>query len=136
MRIMNCQRATAVMDVSESCLCRGVAFKVTSLLREVVACHCSRCRRTSGHFVAATDHRVMTANETLTWYRSSPEAKRGFCNRCGDTLSYRPVGGGTTSSMAGTLDMSTGFGLTHHTCCADNSDYYEITVGLQQRCAR
>ena len=36
------------------CLCGGVRYEVDGPLRDVVACHCSQCRRTSGHFVAAT----------------------------------------------------------------------------------
>ena len=37
------------------CLCGGVRYVVEGALREVIACHCSQCRRTSGHFVAAAN---------------------------------------------------------------------------------
>ena len=36
------------------CLCKGVHYEVHGPLRPVVFCHCEMCRRTSGHFVAAT----------------------------------------------------------------------------------
>ena len=36
------------------CLCGAVTFKVTGKLRKVLVCHCSQCRRSSGHLWAAT----------------------------------------------------------------------------------
>ena len=36
------------------CLCRAVRYEVHGPLRDIIACHCMQCRRTSGHFVAAT----------------------------------------------------------------------------------
>ena len=37
-----------------SCLCAAVRYRVDGPLREVVNCHCERCRRVSGVFLAAT----------------------------------------------------------------------------------
>ena len=34
------------------CLCGAVRYAVTGALRDVVGCHCSQCRRTTGHFLA------------------------------------------------------------------------------------
>ncbi len=112
------------------CLCGAVRYEVRGELRGVIACHCSQCRRTSGHFVAAT--RAPTARLTLTraeglaWYRSSPSAERGFCRVCGGNLFWRPTGGTTTSIMAGTLDPPTGLAILEHIYTADKSDYYDL----------
>lgn len=121
------------------CLCGGVRYEVRGDLRAVVCCHCSQCRRTSGHFVAATSApsaaiRLLRA-ETLCWYASSPAAERGFCSRCGGNLFWRPVAGdaGVTSIMAGTLDAPTGLAIAEHIFVADKSDYYAITDGAPQR---
>jgi hypothetical protein len=92
------------------CLCGGVRYEVHGPLRGVIACHCSQCRRTSGHFVAASEARTadlaLLESATLRWYRSSVAAERGFCSRCGGNLFWRPTGAelGVTSIMAGTLD--------------------------------
>src|ERR1700683_1428073 len=57
------------------CLCGGVRYSVRGSLRDVVACHCLQCRRTSGHFVAATGAEAsrVTLDEdaTLVWYGSA-----------------------------------------------------------------
>ncbi len=37
-----------------SCLCGKVRFGARGPLRGVVYCHCSQCRRQTGHFLAAT----------------------------------------------------------------------------------
>ena len=120
------------------CLCGGVRYRATSALRDVIACHCSQCRKTGGHFVAATQ--VPTADlqliesATLRWYRSSDSAERGFCERCGGNLFWRPTSAGssTTSIMAGTVDPPTGLRITQHIFTADKSDYYEIDDGAPQ----
>ena len=129
--------STAPMtDYSGSCLCGSVAYKVAGNLRPVDYCHCSQCRKSSGHFVAATAcdprHLVLTSDKNLQWYASSPGAHRGFCNVCGSSLFWRPKHGGHISIMAGTLDVPTGLKAIEHIYVADASDYYTIADGLPQ----
>jgi hypothetical protein len=111
-----------------SCLCGGVRYGVRGPLRAIVACHCAQCRRTSGHFVAATSAAAaditLTAADTLTWYRSSPGAERGFCRRCGGNLFWREIGAPMTSIMAGTLDPPTQLSIEKHIFVGAKSDYY------------
>jgi hypothetical protein len=38
-----------------SCLCGAVKFKVEGELKPADACHCTQCRRTSGHYWVSTD---------------------------------------------------------------------------------
>jgi hypothetical protein len=120
------------------CLCGGVRYEVSGPLRAVVCCHCSQCRRTSGHFVAATSAPSaairLTRAESLTWYASSSTAERGFCNRCGGNLFWRPTAGGrsTTSIMAGTLDTPTGLAVSEHIFVGSKSDYYTIADDAPQ----
>jgi hypothetical protein len=114
-----------------SCLCGGVRYEVHGPLRDVVVCHCSQCRKTSGHVVAMTNAptaKIMfSAAGSLSWYRSSGSAERGFCNRCGGNLFWRELAGDTTSIAAGTLDAPTQLRIERHIFVADKSDYYDIT---------
>jgi hypothetical protein len=103
-------------------------------MRSVVACHCEQCRRTSGHYVAATAARlgdVRIEGEPL-WFASSPGHLRGFCGTCGSNLFWRDEGSENISICAGTLDAPTGLRLVRHIFVQDKSDYYEITDGLPQ----
>lgn len=122
--------------VHGSCLCGGVTYEVTGALRDVVACHCGQCRKTSGHHGAATacdDNDLKFVKlDTIAWYRSSDKAERGFCNRCGSTMFWRAFGGTTTSIMAGTIDGDSGLKMSRHIHCATKGDYFEIADGLPQ----
>ena len=120
------------------CLCGSVRYEVTGPLRPVIACHCSQCRRTSGHFVAATEAPTsaikLIESTTLTWYVSSDVAKRAFCNRCGGNLFWRELDEtkNQTSIMAGTLDPPTHLRIEKHLYVADKSDYYSINDDARQ----
>lgn len=118
------------------CLCGGVRYLVNGPLRGVVACHCSQCRRTSGHYAAMTsapsELLELTSSQTLAWYQSSATAERGFCNTCGGNLFWRQFDSDTTSITAGTLDLPTATALEQHIYVADKSDYYEINDDLHK----
>ena len=91
-----------------SCLCGSVTYEVRGELRPVIACHCTQCRKTTGHFMAATsttrDDLIVTKSDGLAWYRSSDTARRAFCKTCGSTLFWEADGDATISIAAGTLD--------------------------------
>jgi hypothetical protein len=113
-----------------------VRYAVEGSLRDVSFCHCSQCRRSSGHFVAASAcnpaHLRLLEDEGLRWYRSSSSAERGFCKHCGSSLFWRPAHGGHISIMAGTLDVPTGLAAYEHIFVGSASDYYVIADGLPQ----
>ena len=121
---------------SGRCECGAVRFDVTGPLRKVVYCHCGQCRRTSGHFVAATACRTddlgIVDEGGLRWYESSSIADRGFCEVCGSSLFYRPNHGRHISIMAGTLDTPTGLRAKTHIFTAVAADYHTINDGLPQ----
>jgi len=58
----------------------------------VAFCHCESCRRsTGGAVVAASGFRredVAFAGAAPTYYTSSPGVRRGFCARCGTSLTF------------------------------------------------
>ena len=120
------------------CLCGGVAYELHGELRDVVACHCSQCRQSSGNFVAATAVAraglVLIADSTLAWYRSSPDADRGFCTRCGGNLFWRSTApdSAAISVMAGTINPPTRLKLAKHIFVANKSDFYDIADGVPQ----
>ena len=119
------------------CLCGAVRYRVDGPLRQVIACHCEQCRKSSGHFVAATaaasQHlHIDDSAAALAWFRSSEFATRGFCNRCGSSLFWQRDGAQVTSIMAGTLDGDTGLSIDAHLFVGAKSDYYEITDVAKQ----
>ncbi len=119
------------------CECGQVRFEIKDLTEKAVTyCHCSQCRRISGHQWAAfhipTDQMTFVTEKGLKWYKSSAHAQRGFCQNCGSSLFYRLNAGNNISIAPGCMDDTKGLKPEKHIFVADKGDYYEITDGLDQ----
>ncbi|WP_418318905.1 GFA family protein [Piscinibacter sakaiensis] len=119
-----------------SCLCRSIRFTVSGELEAPFACHCSQCRKQSGHFFASTnvrrDRLQITGEEHLAWFQSSPKVRRGFCSKCGSWLFWDPPAKEWTSIAMRAFDKPTSTRLQRHIFVADKGDYYDIADGLPQ----
>ncbi|MEM7429976.1 MAG: GFA family protein [Pseudomonadota bacterium] len=119
------------VDVARgSCLCGAVRYEARNPRTGVTACHCSQCRKQSGHFWAsstcALDDFTPINEEGLKWYRASDFASRGFCERCGSAVLWKHDDEDRMSFSAGSLDDSSRFRLTKHIFTDDKGSYYEI----------
>jgi hypothetical protein len=119
-----------------SCLCGKVRFSTTGPLRSVVYCHCSQCRKQSGHYYAATNvadaDLAVEGAANLTWFRASDFARRGFCATCGSALFWKHDALAETSVLAGAFDRPSGLAGEVHIFVAEKGDYYTIDDGLPQ----
>jgi len=119
---------------SGRCICGAVKYRSIGPWRDVISCHCETCRRTSGHFWAATavsaDRLEITADAGLVWFQSSPVAKRGFCNRCGSSLFYRHNDKSYIAVAAGTLDQPSGLQLAEEVFTHEKGDYYDLSPNV------
>ena len=121
-------------EVTGRCLCGAVRYRVTGTLRDVLFCHCEKCRRTHGHVSAYASARredlELLDDHALTWYRSetdeTPDVHRGFCRVCGSSLFWDPRGQDHIYISAGTLDPPTGVHAAGHVWLSQAGDYYEI----------
>ena len=118
------------------CLCGAVRFEVSGTMPEASACHCSICRRTTGHYEAGVDvgrdQLTISGEEAVRWYRSSPEVRRGFCATCGSPLFFDRDGADWIGINLGAFYTPTGTRLAQHIFVGDKGDYYEIADGLPQ----
>lgn len=117
------------------CLCGDIRYTITGDLRDAHICHCSQCRRQSGHAIAAASALrtsvAIDGAENLSWFSASDAARRGFCRTCGSML-FWDDGGTELSINLGALDAPTGARVTSHIFVADKGDYYDINDGLPQ----
>ncbi|NOR20345.1 MAG: GFA family protein [Xanthomonadales bacterium] len=119
-----------------SCLCGAVSFEVDAALNPPDACHCTQCRKQSGHIWASTD--VSRANlaiqgaENIGWFRSSEKVQRGFCSVCGSVLFWDPLEKDVIAVAMGAFDSPTDTKLEMHIFVSDKGDYYDIEDGLPQ----
>jgi hypothetical protein len=119
-----------IQSISGGCLCGGVRYEVDGKLRDIITCHCEQCRRSSGHFVAATacrrEHFKLVRHESLQWYSAAPGYRRGFCNACGSSLFFEETGGQRVSIAAGSLDAPQGLRIGAQIFTAEAGDYYTL----------
>jgi hypothetical protein len=119
-----------------SCLCGAVTFDVEGNLPGPDACHCSQCRKHSGHYFVSTDvprsSVTIHGEENVTWFQSSEKARRGFCATCGSSLFWDPLFRDWIGIAMGAFDKPTNTHLAMHIYVADKGDYYEIADGVRQ----
>jgi len=119
-----------------SCLCGAVRFEIAGDLPPPDACHCTQCRKFSGHYFVSTDvpRSAVTIQgvENVSWYRSSEKVRRGFCKTCGASLFWDPIERDWTGIAMGAFDGATGTHTHVHVHVGSKGDYYEITDGVPQ----
>lgn len=118
-----------------SCLCGDVRFTVTGSPFDPAACHCSQCRKMSGHVWAAAvvaEDGIEIEGE-VRWFAASPRARRGFCPRCGSSLFWQEHGSGNMDFALGAVDGPTGVHLGRHIFTEDKGDYYDISESEPQQ---
>ena len=119
-----------------SCLCGAIRFTVDCDLPRPDACHCTKCRKHSGHYFVSTDVPRSSLNiqgaEKVTWFQSSEKVERGFCSICGSSLFFKPIGKDWTGVAMGAFDTPTNTQLDFHIFVANKGDYYEIEAGTPQ----
>jgi len=120
-----------------SCLCGAIAFEIEGELPPVEGCHCTQCRKWTGHFFANIEVARSALNiqdpERVSWFQSSEKVRRGFCSACGTSLFFDPLDQKKHDWIGiamGALDLPTGTQMALHIFVAEKGDYYEITDGL------
>jgi len=114
---------------SGQCLCGGVSFQVLGDLRDVFNCHCHRCRRFTGHHMAATaanaaDLKIEDGGN-LRWFYPVPDAGYAFCQNCGSSLFWQSrLTTDRISICAGTLDPPTNLKTVQAGWTDEASDYH------------
>ena len=119
-----------------SCLCGSISFEVLGPLPPGSACHCTKCRKSTGHYEAGVDVSRSSVkihgSENLTWYQSSDKARRGFCSTCGSPLFFEPTKGDWIGLSLGAFDGPTNVKIERHIFVANKGDYYELEKDVPQ----
>jgi hypothetical protein len=113
------------------CLCGDIRYRATENPLRGVICYCSMCRRHSGAPALAFVH---FPKGSFTWlraqpqqFRSSPFAARGFCPRCGSTVSmHEDVLADRVQVCVGTLDEPARVRIDDHVWASERIDWFDI----------
>jgi len=75
-----------------SCLCGEVNVEIRGDIKDIIHCHCSLCRKSTGSayatngFVQTSDFHIVKGAELLASYSFKPGRKRHFCKRCASPI--------------------------------------------------
>jgi hypothetical protein len=122
-----------------ACLCGEVKLQVFGTLEHNDACHCTKCRKWTGHYYAGADIKrsdlKIIGEENITWFNSSSNVRRGFCSKCGSSLFFDPIDNikhDWIGVSLGVFDSPTESKLRKHIFTADKGDYYDLNDGVHQ----
>lgn len=119
-----------------SCNCGAISFTVEGELHGPDACHCTQCRKMSGHYWVSTDIAreaiAIAGEDKVGWYQSSERVRRGFCSVCGSALFWDAAGRKKLGVAMGAFDKPTHTRIALHIYVADKGDYYDIADDAPQ----
>lgn len=75
-----------------SCLCGEVTFRITGSITDIIHCHCSLCRKSSGTayatngYVSYADFHLDKGTNILASFELKPGKKRHFCSICASPI--------------------------------------------------
>ncbi|WP_378943503.1 GFA family protein [Mesorhizobium sp. ANAO-SY3R2] len=123
------------------CQCGAVRFRIRGELGRSSICHCRMCQKQFGNFfgafVAVPRDGVEWIREEPSYFQSSVNIARGFCQRCGTPMTFRSPEGLeiTTGAFDDRSDLAPTIQINHaarlpwvdtifHAPAHDNPDYY------------
>ena len=122
------------LSLTASCLCGSIKIKTKGYHRNVSNCHCIQCRKTHGIYGAYSnvkDKDIKFINKkNLGWFKSSKNAKRGFCKKCGASIFFKIKDSDNISIAAGMFDKPTKLKTMRNIFVRTKSDFYKITDKL------
>ncbi|MFK5891589.1 MAG: GFA family protein [Pseudomonadota bacterium] len=75
-----------------SCLCGEIQFIIEGQIKNIIHCHCSQCRKAQGSafatngIVKAVNFKIISGQDLLTAYESTPGQTKYFCKICGSPI--------------------------------------------------
>jgi len=125
-----------LQKVDGGCYCGRVRYQAKGVNRLVTECHCSQCRKQSGHRYASTGAKTsdieIDGADNITWFRASADAERGFCSTCGSHLFWKQSTEDYSGILAASIDGPSGLRVEKHIFVENKGDYYDISDGLPQ----
>ena len=119
-------------QLSGSCLCRTVSYRINGPIKTFQYCHCSRCRKFTGSAHAAN---LFVATEDLDWVSgedsvgnyvldAEPGFATAFCKSCGSSLPSPSATGIFWVVPAGALDEDPGVRPTRSIFWASRAPWF------------
>jgi len=123
--------------VTGGCICGAVRYEINAPAISTGYCHCSCCRKFSGSAVNAWTafpaSSVRFLAEEPLYFSTTPIAKRGFCSKCGASLTYKLVQPRETAYLVlhtSSLDQPESFAPSVHSGIESKLPWFDILDDL------
>jgi len=119
------------------CSCGALRYEARGPATNLCFCHCASCRRATGASPVAwatfAARSFSVTRGTLALHESSPSVQRGFCAKCGTSLSYAHAArAGELDITVASLDAPAALRPACHIWVADRIDWAPLEDGLPQ----
>ena len=123
--------------IKGKCHCETVKFESKNDPITAIFCHCVTCRNINGSAFGSSavilkdGFSIISGNEFIVGYKSSPGKVRNFCSKCG-THVYATSTKNPENVMLriGCIDGNHGINPTKHIWVSQKESWYEITNNL------
>ena len=123
--------------ITSSCLCGKVSYEISGEVGDIVHCHCVTCRKAHGaafSSVAAVKDCdfILSGQEWLSSYESSPGKVRYFCSSCGTQIYAKRERTEHLILRLGSLDTDLASKEKNHIWVSQKANWYSITNNLPE----
>jgi hypothetical protein len=125
--------------LTASCLCGGVEIEVSGKVGPLVYCHCTRCQKASGTAFGANVNvrrkywQILSGEDLIREFESSPGVHRAFCSRCGSPVySRRDSDPELFRLRVGLVNEDPGRRCLAHFWVGSKAPWFEITDSCPQ----
>ncbi len=120
-----------------SCLCGLVKFNIHSAISDIIHCHCSLCRKSSGTAYATNGYvdvdkfKIIQGEEHLNFFEIKTGKKRHFCSNCAS-----PIYSSNNSDLSririrlGVIDSSIAERPISHNFITSKADWEDLDAQL------
>lgn len=118
-------------------MCGAVRFQTSGEPARIIHCHCLDCRKHTGAPMATLPvfkvEQVAFSGTDRSIYRSSDDVGRGFCGKCGSTLTFETMlqeYGQLCAIHVSAFDNPEGLIPTHHSFYSERICWFDVVDDL------
>jgi hypothetical protein len=129
-------------NISGSCLCGAISYSISQNIGDIVHCHCIKCRKAHGAAFSSVakiedNNFLITGEENLSSYQSSPGKIRCFCSDCGSQIYAKRDNTDFIILRLGTLNDESMIGSQYqeakHIWLAEKACWYDVHANLEKQ---
>lgn len=119
-------------EITGSCCCEGVAFKLENNFDKFFFCHCEQCRKLTGSAHASN---LFTSPSNIEWTKGADKIQRydhptrsfskSFCSDCGSGLPFLSQSGQSLIVPAGSLNEEPTKPLDAQIFCEEQAQWHK-----------